>query len=170
MSSIRSSSASGPPLPLGVIGQGEFFDVLFFRDPTGVWVDRVNRYLPDGLRLLKARLIALQGSSLMKYLNAADYSIEVHSDSETGIGDILADAEREFRSDDRVLSVNLTEDGTRSGLDVSIRLKQGAARPERVVERILAGSDAHIKIVRRSLYRENEGVLESPFGTPVKEE
>jgi radical SAM-linked protein len=160
----------GPPLPLGVVGEGEFFDVLFFRDPTGVWVDRVNRYLPDGLRLLKARLIALQGSSLMKYLNAADYRIEVHGEGETGVGDILAEAGRALRSDDSVLSVKLTDDGETPGLDLSIRLKQGAARPERVVERVVAGTDIYIKTARRSLYRENQGVLESPFGTPVKEE
>jgi radical SAM family uncharacterized protein/radical SAM-linked protein len=160
----------GPPLPLGTIGEGEYFDVLFFKDPGGTWLERMNQCLPDGLRLLKARLIALQGSSLMKLLNAAYYCIEIWSDKEQSIDALLPDLEREFRADDRVLSLGLTQDGTRARLDLSMRLSQGAARPERLVEKLLAGRDAHARTVRKSLYREHDGILESPFGTPVEEE
>jgi hypothetical protein len=144
--------------------------VLFSRDPGGNWLDRVNRCLPDGLDLLKARLVALQGTSLMKYVNAADYSIEVYGDGCGDIRSILAQAENEFRTDERVLSVSLEESGGKSRLDVSIRLDKGAARPEKEVEKALEGSGAYLKTIRKSLYRENEGFLESPFGTPAKEE
>ncbi len=160
----------GPPLPLGMIGEGEYFDVLFSRDPGGHWLNRVNHCLPEGLDLIKARLVALQGTSLMKYVNAADYSIEVYSDGRRDIQSILTEAEKEFRADERVLSVSLAENGGNSRLDVSIRLDKGAARPDKEVERALEGSGAHLRAIRRSLYRENEGILESPFGTPAKEE
>jgi len=160
----------GPPLPLGMIGEGEYFDVLFSRDPGGNWLGRVNRCLPDGLDLLKTRLIALQGTSLMKYVNAADYSIEVYSDGRGDVRSVLAQAENDFRTDERVLSVSLAESGGKSRLNVSIRLDKGVARPEKEVEKALEGSGAYLRTIRKSLYRENEGFLESPFGTPAKEE
>jgi radical SAM family uncharacterized protein/radical SAM-linked protein len=160
----------GPPLPLGLVGEGEYFDVLLYRDPGGPWLDRVNGFLPDGLRLLKTRLVALQGSSLMKFLNAADYSIEINSDGEGSIDGLLPDLEKEFRGSGSVLSVDLAEDGTGIKLNVSMKLSQGAARPDKLVEKALAGANAHLKIVRKALYREDQGMSESPFGTPVNEE
>jgi radical SAM family uncharacterized protein/radical SAM-linked protein len=160
----------GPPLPLGMVGEGEYFDVLFSRDPGGNWLDRVGACLPAGLDLLKGRLVALQGASLMKYLNAADYSIEVTSDCGGDIRAILARAEREFREDARVLSVSLAESGGRSTVDVSIRLDKGGARPEKMLEQALEGTGAHLKTIRKLLYREKDGILESPFGTPANEE
>jgi radical SAM family uncharacterized protein/radical SAM-linked protein len=160
----------GPPLPLGMIGEGEYFDVLFSKDPGGDWLDRVNACMPKGLRLLKARLVALQGTSLMKYVNAADYSIEVMTEGGGDVLKLLGTAQDEFSSDDRVLSVSLAEGDGKVRLDVSIRLDKGALRPEKVVEKALEGSGAYLRTTRKSLYRENEGILESPFGTPVKEE
>jgi hypothetical protein len=55
-------------------------------------------------------------------------------------------------------------------VDVSVKLSDGAARPERLVEKVLAGSGTHIKTTRKALYREHRGILETPFGTPLKEE
>ena len=83
---------------------------------------------------------------------------------------LLTQAEKEFRTDDRVLSVSLEESGGRSRLDVSMRLDKGAARPEKEVEKALEGSGAYMRTIRKSLYHEKEGFLESPFGTPAKEE
>jgi uncharacterized protein (DUF2344 family) len=153
-----------------MIGEGEYFDVLFSKDPGGDWLDRVNACMPKGLRLLKARLVALQGTSLMKYVNAADYSIEVMTEGGGDVLKLLGTAQDEFSSDDRVLSVSLAEGDGKVRLDVSIRLDKGALRPEKVVEKALEGSGAYLRTTRKSLYRENEGILESPFGTPVKEE
>jgi radical SAM family uncharacterized protein/radical SAM-linked protein len=160
----------GPPLPLGVEGEGEYFDVLLSRDPGGGWLDRVNACLPEGLRLLKARLVALQGTSLMKYLNAADYLIEIYGDGEERIGGLLPGLERELKGASRMLSVDLAEDGNGIKAYLSMKLSQGAARPEKLIEKALAGVNAHIKIIRKALYHEDQGISESPFGTPVNEE
>jgi radical SAM family uncharacterized protein/radical SAM-linked protein len=162
--------AFGPPLPLGMIGEGEYFDVLFSRDPAGPWLDRVNECLPRGLVLLKTRLVALQGASLMKYLNIADYLIEITANNGCDISEELALVEQELLADPRVLAVKPDRSGPAFRLDIRIRMSQGGARPERTVEKVLAGRDAHIKTIRRAMYRENQGILESPFGTPVQEE
>ena len=106
----------------------------------------------------------------MKYINAADYSIEIGSCGGEDVSDKLAAIEREFQDDEGVLSVSVTEDGARSDMEVRVKLKQGTARPDRLVEKVLAGSEAYVKTIRKLLYRENRGILESPFGIPVKEE
>jgi radical SAM family uncharacterized protein/radical SAM-linked protein len=160
----------GPPLPLGLVGEAEYLDVNFYRDPGGAWLHRVNRFLPDGLRFLKARLVALQGASLMKCLNTADYSIEFGTVEDGNAGDMLDAVERGLRADQRVLSVRSAPAAAGAKVDVSVRLSDGAARPERLVEKVLAGSGAHIKTTRKALYRENRGILETPFGTPLEEE
>lgn len=160
----------GPPLPLGMVGESEYFDVLFCKDPGGGWLDRVNQCLPAGLRLLKSRLVALQGISLMKLVNAADYTIEVTGGGDRDIGNMLARVEGELAQDERVMSVSCAGAGGKTRLDLSVRLDKGSVRPEKVVEKAIEGSGAYLRAIRRSLYREKEGILESPFGTPLKEE
>ncbi len=156
----------GPPLPLGLMGEGEYFDVLLSRQPGPSWLDRLNACLPEGLRALEARLVGLGGESLMKYIDAAAYSI-VFSGDDGGLKDgVVRRVVEAFRGEDRVLSVEKDRQGDRMAVRVRVRLGKGAVRPDRIVEQAiedLEDSDVCFSITRTGLYRESDGSLQSPY-------
>jgi radical SAM family uncharacterized protein/radical SAM-linked protein len=166
----------GPPLPLGLVGEGEYFDVLFSRQPGTGWLDRLNQCLPEGLIALEARLVGLGGPSLMKYINAAAYSIVfTGGDGKTmqRIVDRIAEAFSELEG---VLSVEKNSQGDNMAMDVRIRLGKGAIRPDKIVEETiqemedLEDSDVCFSITRTGLFRESEGSLQTPFQVGAGEE
>jgi len=162
----------GPPLPLGLTGDGEYFDVLFSRQPGTSWLDRLNECLPEGLKALEARLVGLGGVSLMKYIDAAAYSIVIAGvDGEVG-GRILDRVAEAFSSHEGVLSVEKDRQGDKMSMNVRGRLGKGAIRPDRIVEEAIEGieviedlgnSDVCFSITRTGLFRESEGSLQSPY-------
>jgi hypothetical protein len=148
------------------MGEGEYFDVLLSRQPGPSWLDRLNACLPEGLRALEARLVGLGGESLMKYIDAAAYSI-VFSGDDGGLKDgVVRRVVEAFRGEDRVLSVEKDRQGDRMVVRVRVRLGKGAVRPDRIVEQAiedLEDSDVCFSITRTGLYRESDGSLQSPY-------
>ncbi|MFC1799350.1 TIGR03960 family B12-binding radical SAM protein [Candidatus Eisenbacteria bacterium] len=162
----------GPPLPLGLAGEGEYFDVLFARQPGPNWLDRLNECLPEGLKVLEARLVGLGGPSLMRYIDAAEYSI-VFAGGDGEVGDRIQDRVAEaFSGQERSLSVEKKRQGDKIAINVRVRLGKGAIRPDKIVEEAieeiegiedLKDSDVCFSITRTGLFRESEGSLQTPY-------
>jgi radical SAM-linked protein len=162
----------GPPLPLGLVSEGEYFDVLFSRQPGAGWLDRLNECLPEGLKALEARLAGLGGPSLMKYIDAAAYSIVFSGGDGRTMDRVIAHVNRALSDEDGVLSVEKGRQGDKIILNVRVRLGKGAIRPDRIVEEAIEeleetedmeDSDVCFSITRTGLFRESDGSLQTPY-------
>lgn len=153
----------GPPLPLGLEGEGEYFDVIFSRQPGSNWLDSLNACLPEGLRALEAKLVGLSGPSLMKYIDAAAYSIVFSSGAGGVKEEVLQRVAGAFSGEDGVLAVEKDRRGDRMGLHVRLRLGKGTPRPDKIVEEALGeiedleDQDVCFSITRLGLYHEGDG-------------
>jgi radical SAM-linked protein len=165
----------GPPLPLGLAGEDEYFDVLFTRQPRPSWLDRLNACLPEGLRGHEARLVGLSGPSLMRQINAASYSIDFFGADAGHHGKVAERVVQVLSGETKVLTVDKQTAGGKITVRVEVRLGDGAIRPDRVVEEAiektegLKTSDVCFSIVRTGLYRESGGALLPPFETGIGE-
>jgi len=66
----------GPPLPLGISSTSEYLDIRLKEEmKPGELVDRLNRVLPQGLKIINAKLVPLSSDSLVKVINCASYII-----------------------------------------------------------------------------------------------
>lgn len=70
--------ALGQPLPVGMEGKNEYFD-LELNDNIGEeeFVEHLNKMLPKGIELLKARVVSDSVKSLMAVINTAVYQIKM---------------------------------------------------------------------------------------------
>jgi len=66
----------GPPLPLGISSNSEYLDIRLKEEMRpGELKDRLNKVLPLGLEILKAKEIPLSSGSLIKVIDSASYMI-----------------------------------------------------------------------------------------------
>ena len=71
----RPKIAFGPPLPLGVSGEKEYFD-LFFEVPfAGDVVSIMNKVLPEGIKILDAKPVFIKDPSISKIVSLLKYRI-----------------------------------------------------------------------------------------------
>jgi radical SAM-linked protein len=68
--------AFGPPLPLGIESESEYFDVQFHRTVTFDPVLELNQVLPEGLRIIDGRRISKPRRSLTASIEFATYRVE----------------------------------------------------------------------------------------------
>lgn len=67
--------AFGPPLPLGCAGEQELFDMVTL-SPITSDIDSINRFLPEGLRIVSITMAATKLSSIQAALHSIELSIE----------------------------------------------------------------------------------------------
>lgn len=73
--------ALGQPLPVGMEGENEYFDLELNEDIREEdFVDRLNKKLPEGIKLLEARVVSDSVKSLMAVINTAVYQIKMDFD------------------------------------------------------------------------------------------
>ena len=66
----------GPPLPLGISSISEYLDIKLKEEiKTEELVERLNRVLPQGLKILRAKIIHSSTDSLVKVIDRASYII-----------------------------------------------------------------------------------------------
>jgi radical SAM-linked protein len=162
----------GPPLPLGLVSDAEYFDVLFSRQPGSGWLDRLNRCLPEELKALEARLVGPSGTSLMKYIDAAAYTIVFAGGDGKALERIVDRVAEAFSREERVLSVEKDRQDDKMAISVRVRLGKGAVRPDKVIEEAIEGideiedpedSDFCFSITRTGLFHESDGSLKTPI-------
>jgi len=164
----------GPPLPVGVTGEAEFFDIELTR-PVEAWevhrgiVDR----LPEGLDVLDVRPIRTK-ASVSAESQAADYSIRNAPGLEAVSSDRIHEAiervlsmeeaevvrgsgSRTVRPKDGIISLELVEDDP-PVLEMRLRIGQkGAVRPSDVLQ-LIEGEGRAVaslaRVHRRDLLKE----------------
>lgn len=66
----------GPPLPLGISSTSEYLDIRLKEEiKTEKLVEKLNRVLPQGLKVLRAKIIPSSADSLVKIIDKASYII-----------------------------------------------------------------------------------------------
>jgi len=66
----------GPPLPLGISSTSEYLDIRLKEEmKPDELVNRLNRVLPQGLKIIKVKMIPLSSDSLVKVISCAFYII-----------------------------------------------------------------------------------------------
>lgn len=66
----------GPPLALGISSNSEYLDIRLKEEMSpGELKDRLNKVLPLGLNIIKAKEIPLSSESLIKVIDSASYMI-----------------------------------------------------------------------------------------------
>ena len=69
----------GPPLPLGICSTSEYLDIRLKEEmkteETEELVEKLNRVLPQGLKILGAKIISPSTSSLVKVIDKASYVV-----------------------------------------------------------------------------------------------
>ena len=158
----------GPPLPLGVVGEGEYLDAALEAKPADQWIDALNRALPQGLRVLEGRVVPGHGPSLVTLLNAAEYRILIlDCDAETGWG--LAEAlQAVFGGEGTVRAGHGAAGEGAYRIDVLAKLRLASGVAEKVIDRTVRPVRA-FKLTRMGLYFEKEKALYTPFGELRKE-
>ena len=73
----------GPPLPLGISSTSEYLDIRLKEEiKTEELVEKLNRVLPQGLKILGAKIIPPSTGSLVKIINKASYIITLSTKEE----------------------------------------------------------------------------------------
>ena len=66
----------GPPLPLGISSTSEYLDIRLNEEiKTEELAEKLNRVLPQGLKILRAKIIPPSTGSLVKIIDKASYII-----------------------------------------------------------------------------------------------
>jgi len=66
----------GPPLPLGIRSTSEYLDIRLKEEiKTEEVIEKLNRVLPQGLKILRAKVIPSSADSLVKVIDRASYVI-----------------------------------------------------------------------------------------------
>lgn len=69
--------AFGPPLPLGFISDSEYLDVQLEQPYSAVFLNKLNKALPPGFKILEIKNILSKTQSLSSIINCATYSVDL---------------------------------------------------------------------------------------------
>jgi radical SAM family uncharacterized protein len=157
----------GPPLPLGVAGKAEYFDVFVEAKPADGWIERVNCALPQGIRVAEARVVPGQGPSLVAMLNAGEYRMTVYECGlEEGLA-LLGSLKHAF-GEAGVSKIGHEVSGGEFRIEMLARLKVDSGASEKVIDKVLRPEKA-FKLTRLGLYLEKDRTYYTPFGELRKE-
>jgi radical SAM-linked protein len=96
----------GPPLPVGVVGMRECFDIAMEQQVPG-WHEAMNKALPDGLQIVRVMVVGTQTpKSIDQCVERSDYVVNIPGPHENGpTHDEVATAVANFTSTDKMLVV-----------------------------------------------------------------
>jgi radical SAM-linked protein len=157
----------GPPLPLGVVGEAEYFDVSVTGRLDEDWLGKLNASFPAGLRASEGRIVPAQGPSLVSLVNAAAYQVLVWGDGPKPT-QVLVDALRSAFGDNGIIRIAQGPEGDEQRIDLTARLRLDSGAPEKIISRVLGEQARQYKITRKGLYLERDGVLYSPYGEAAR--
>jgi len=160
--------AFGPPLPLGCLGESEYFDVMLTRLPPGNWIQTINTCLPRGLVVLDGNPVELRAKSLTSLVNAATYRVEI-LEAAQGVEQPLEELLADLEASDWVISVRAVR-GRMMTLEIAARILKGRSTPEKVLDRLLRPRAKRYRIVRTGLFMESSGKLKALAGDRILED
>jgi radical SAM family uncharacterized protein/radical SAM-linked protein len=160
--------AFGPPLPLGMVGESEYFDVQMWRVPREDWLVRVNQVLPSGLQLLEAQLVAARARSLTSLVTAGAYEIRL-SGPVPG-AELAEDLQAALGETCRPLGKEVRRQGEETIIGITAGFGAEGPRPEKLLDRLLRSGGYDFRLARKGLYYEAEGELRTPLSAgPVED-
>jgi radical SAM family uncharacterized protein/radical SAM-linked protein len=74
----RPKLAFGPPLRLGYSSEAEYLDIQVFDISAAELKNRLNRFLPEGIRILAIVTVDKSVPSLMASINSAEYQVDTN--------------------------------------------------------------------------------------------
>lgn len=180
--------ALGQPLPVGMSGRGEYFDLEIEEefDPEDFTVS-VNRKLPDGLKIIKARRVTGDTKSLMAVINTAVYDIKMNFTGFISAQSLLI---KEFLAQKKIIIIRKRRKKEARELDIkplidnievlepelwrfTVRTgSSGNLRPEEVISSLVNFNEIIkpvplINIEREGLYIKKGKVLYQPYDEEV---
>jgi radical SAM family uncharacterized protein len=153
----------GPPLPLGVLGESEFFDVFLARCPAEDWLSRFNSAMPEGVEMLETRMIPLHSPSLMKSIDAAEYEVVIWCDDVKDGGHVVEVVRAALSAECRIFSMNHCWGDGKIVLTAVVGFVRGSPRPEKVFRQVLGDENLGHSVLRKGLFLVRDGVLCSPL-------
>ncbi|MGQ9811326.1 MAG: TIGR03960 family B12-binding radical SAM protein [bacterium] len=140
--------AFGPPLPLGVASQCEYFDVYLQEKPAEDWIDRLNRCLPEGLKLLDGSVVHNDAQSLVDMIAVIKYRCEVIEDGDPDWEGRLAQARKFFEQSRCIMELHETRHPGKTVFEILGTLRRGEITPEKVFRNALRISNLMGSIMR----------------------
>ncbi|MEO0070842.1 MAG: TIGR03960 family B12-binding radical SAM protein [candidate division WOR-3 bacterium] len=145
----------GPPLPVGVLSEGEYLDIYLTYSYSGNIVRDLGPFLPKGLRFVAARLIPNSSSSLGELINLGRYEIQHQKHKIQNSTEVLG-VRRLIQEKEGVLLLDLA---IAPGIKLFNTLAQLFGITNADARRLL--------VKRKDCLVENNGLVRSPFGEPV---
>jgi len=97
----------GPPLPLGISSISEYLDIKLKKEIVAEeLVEKLNRVLPQGLTILKAKILPSSADSLVKIIDRATYIITLKV-KEKLLNSGSKNQEDEFKELDKEINKNI---------------------------------------------------------------
>lgn len=171
--------SSGPPLSLGYISRAEYLDFDCESTPQRDLPERMNRVLPEGIRVLDWVEMTMPGPSLNSVVDVLDYRIvwRFFDPSKTGNNAIRSFMNRNSVKVERRARGGLMEIDIRQfvkslhlregGLDLRLLVREGrTARVEEVVRQLFPDAEADPLsglIERTGMYAFEKGNLKTPM-------
>lgn len=167
----RPRIAFGPPLPVGVSGTKEYFDLFFDQPFSGDLKSMLNKVLPEGLHILDVKTTFIKSPSISKIVSLLHYKVGPIKIPEEKIAEFLNKENiivkrkregEEFEFDIRPFVHSMTKHN--DDIDILIKfLPQGSVK----IDEILSFFNIHklndITIERIEMFGEKDGELIDPF-------
>lgn len=138
----------GPPLPLGIASQCEYFDVYLWEDAPPDWIERINRCLPDGLRVLAGWKVDPGQASLTDKVAAIRYRVEIVPESCPDWETRVARAKRCIEESPRTIQIEEIQSENGIAFDIISDVRQGGMSAEKVLRNALKAGNIKGRVVR----------------------
>jgi len=148
--------AFGPPLPLGIESQCEYFDVYLWEKPSEDWVDRLNRYLPDGLKVIDGITVGRDTGSLTNHIVSIRYKLEILADG-PGLDGRIAQAKKFLEKSGRISLSSEARNRDKIVFEIVGSIAEEGMSSEKVLKNALRNSGLMGNIKRVEVYWKNIG-------------
>ena len=151
----------GPSLPVGVESEKEYFDLKIYGDFKLEYVDKLNRILPEELKIKNAKVISPNAPSLNSFIQRYKYLINTKGKNLLVSPEKLSNIQIK-RNDKNYTITEVLEDVQIYSDQICIIVKDGQikARISEIVEALLGLSAKDLEIKRIQMYGYKGGWIE----------
>lgn len=150
----------GPSLPVGVESEREYFDLKIYDEFREEYVERLNRVLPEGLKIVEAKTVPPESPSLSSFIQRYKYIVQLNYDFHLDQNKIESLTLK--RQEKLLLLKDFLEEIKINGKQVCIIVKDSTdkARISEIVEAIFGKALKDLNIKRIAMYGFKGGWLE----------
>ncbi|ODA45132.1 Fe-S oxidoreductase [Thermodesulfovibrio sp. N1] len=151
----------GPSLPVGIESEKEYFDLKIYGDFKLEYVDKLNRILPEGLKIKHDKIINPNTPSLNSFIQRYKYLINTKGKNLMVSPESLSNIQIK-RNDKNYTITEVLEDVQIYNNQICIIVKDGQikARISEIVEALLGLSAKDLEIKRIEMYGYKGGWIE----------